>query len=179
MVGLLPLGTRQPSPATRSLGRRRPLKGLGLPSIKPLQQASGWYIVVTFPGGLQEHIPGFKNEAEAQRWNSPARGRNVSLSEGLTHAGNKEKATLWTPNPRNKNRKLCRLRLLSSQSGMYLKFLPTRILRKREVPSKQAAVSNGNLKAIPMELILIIVILVLLFGGGGFTAAHGVFGCAH
>ena len=38
----------------------------------------------------------------------PARVRNVSLSKRLTP---KEKATLWTPNPRNKNRKLCRQRL--------------------------------------------------------------------
>ena len=41
----------------------------------------------------------------------PARVRNVSLSKRLTPRGNKEKATLWTPNPRNKNRKLCRQRL--------------------------------------------------------------------
>jgi hypothetical protein len=40
----------------------------------------------------------------------PARVRNVSLSKRLTPRGNKEKATLWTPNPRNKNRKLCRQR---------------------------------------------------------------------
>ena len=31
---------------------------------KPLKEGSGWYIVVTSPGGMQEHIPGFKNEAE-------------------------------------------------------------------------------------------------------------------
>jgi oxalate decarboxylase/phosphoglucose isomerase-like protein (cupin superfamily) len=34
----------------------------------PLKEGSGWYIVVTYPGGMQEHIPGFKNEAEAQAW---------------------------------------------------------------------------------------------------------------
>ena len=35
---------------------------------KPLKEGSGWYIVVTYPGGMQEHIPGFENEAEAQEW---------------------------------------------------------------------------------------------------------------
>ena len=41
----------------------------------------------------------------------PARVRNVRLSKRLIPRGNKEKATLWTPNPRNKNRKLCSQRL--------------------------------------------------------------------
>jgi oxalate decarboxylase/phosphoglucose isomerase-like protein (cupin superfamily) len=36
--------------------------------IKPIKEGSGWYIVATYPGGMQEHIPGFKNEAEAQAW---------------------------------------------------------------------------------------------------------------
>ena len=55
-----------------------------------------------------------QHEAIDWAWRSgagPARVRNVSLSKGLTPRGNKEKATLWTPNPRNKNRKLCRQRL--------------------------------------------------------------------
>jgi hypothetical protein len=35
---------------------------------KPLKEGSGWYIVVTYPGGMQEHIPGFQSEAEAEQW---------------------------------------------------------------------------------------------------------------
>ena len=27
--------------------------------LKPLKVGEGWYIVVTYPGGMQEHIPGF------------------------------------------------------------------------------------------------------------------------
>jgi hypothetical protein len=70
--------------------------------------------------------------------------------------------------PRNKNLKLCRLRLWSSRSGICLKFLPTRILRKRGVRFKQRQLKTRQLaKPIPVELILIIVILVLLFGGRG------------
>jgi len=35
---------------------------------KPLKVGDGWYIVVTYPGGMQEHIPGFHSEAEAREW---------------------------------------------------------------------------------------------------------------
>jgi hypothetical protein len=36
--------------------------------LKPLKVGEGWYIVVTYPGGMQEHIPGFHSEAEAEEW---------------------------------------------------------------------------------------------------------------
>jgi hypothetical protein len=78
--------------------------------------------------------------APGRRGAGPHCVRNVSLSKRLTPRGNKEKATLWTLNPRNKNRKLCRQRPWSSQRGMFPKFLPTRILRKREVPFKRRLV---------------------------------------
>jgi hypothetical protein len=61
---------------------------------------------------------------------------------------------------------------------MCLKFLLTRILRKREVQFKRPFFT-ATFKKIPMEPILIIVILVLLFGGAAFTTADGVFGSAH
>ena len=35
---------------------------------KPLKVGDGWYIVVTYPSGMQEHIPGFPGEAEAEKW---------------------------------------------------------------------------------------------------------------
>jgi hypothetical protein len=35
---------------------------------KPLKEGGGWHIVVTYPGGMQEHIPGFQGEAEAEQW---------------------------------------------------------------------------------------------------------------
>ena len=35
---------------------------------KPLKAGSGWYIVVTYPGGMQEHVPGFHGETEANEW---------------------------------------------------------------------------------------------------------------
>ena len=34
--------------------------------LKPLKVGAGWYIVVTFPGGMQEHIPGLQCVAEAE-----------------------------------------------------------------------------------------------------------------
>ena len=34
--------------------------------LKPLKVGEGWYIVVTFPGGMQEHIPGLQCVAEAE-----------------------------------------------------------------------------------------------------------------
>ena len=36
--------------------------------LKPLKVGEGWYIVVTYPGGMQEHIPGFHSQAEAEQW---------------------------------------------------------------------------------------------------------------
>ncbi len=36
--------------------------------LKPLKVGQGWYIVVTFPSGMQEHIPGFHSEAEIEEW---------------------------------------------------------------------------------------------------------------
>jgi hypothetical protein len=35
---------------------------------KPLKVGEGWYIVVTYPGSMQEHIPGFRSEKEAEEW---------------------------------------------------------------------------------------------------------------
>jgi hypothetical protein len=35
---------------------------------KPLKAGSGWYVVVTYPGGMQEHIPGLHSETEAKEW---------------------------------------------------------------------------------------------------------------
>jgi hypothetical protein len=35
---------------------------------KPLKVGSGWYVVVTYPGGMQEYIPGFHSETEAEEW---------------------------------------------------------------------------------------------------------------
>ena len=71
----------------------------------------------TFPSALPD-VLGTLNTAPSDRLAvapgcsgaGPARVRNVSLSKRLTRRGNKEKATLWTLNPRNKNRKLCRQR---------------------------------------------------------------------
>jgi hypothetical protein len=36
--------------------------------LKPLKEGEGWYIVVTYPGGMQEHIPCFRSVAEAEEW---------------------------------------------------------------------------------------------------------------
>jgi hypothetical protein len=35
---------------------------------KPLKVGTGWHIVVTFPGGMQEDVPGFHSEAETREW---------------------------------------------------------------------------------------------------------------
>jgi len=40
---------------------------------KPLKSGTGWYVVATYPGGQQEHIPGFKTEAEAVEWLASSR----------------------------------------------------------------------------------------------------------
>ena len=36
--------------------------------LKPLKVGEGWYIAVSYPGGMQEHIPGFHSVAEAEVW---------------------------------------------------------------------------------------------------------------
>ena len=46
--------------------------------LKPLKVGVGWYIVVTYPGGLQAHIPGFHSVAEAEVWLS-GKGRQTWL----------------------------------------------------------------------------------------------------
>jgi hypothetical protein len=46
---------------------------------KPLKAGGGWYIVVTYPAGMQEHIPGFHSEAETQGWLA-GKGRQMWLS---------------------------------------------------------------------------------------------------
>jgi hypothetical protein len=46
--------------------------------LKPLKVGEGCYIVVTFPGGMQEHIPGFQCVAEAEEWLS-GKGRQTWL----------------------------------------------------------------------------------------------------
>jgi hypothetical protein len=35
---------------------------------RPLKVGSGWYVVVTYPGGMQEHVAGFHGELEAKQW---------------------------------------------------------------------------------------------------------------
>jgi hypothetical protein len=35
---------------------------------RPLKVGSGWYVVVTYPRGTQEHVPGFRGELEAKEW---------------------------------------------------------------------------------------------------------------
>jgi hypothetical protein len=40
---------------------------------KPLRSGTGWYVVATYPGSQQEHIPGFKTEAEAVEWLASSR----------------------------------------------------------------------------------------------------------
>ena len=47
---------------------------------KPLKTGEGWYIVVTHPGGMQEHIPGFRDEAETRDWLA-GKGRETWLRE--------------------------------------------------------------------------------------------------
>ena len=46
--------------------------------LKPLKVGEGWFIVVTYPGGMQEHIPGFHSVAEAELWLS-GKGRQTWL----------------------------------------------------------------------------------------------------
>ena len=46
--------------------------------LKPLKVGEGWYIVVTYPGGIQEHIPGFHGQVEAEQWLS-GKGRQAWL----------------------------------------------------------------------------------------------------
>jgi hypothetical protein len=36
--------------------------------LRPVRSGTGWYVVATYPGSQQEHIPGFKTEAEAVEW---------------------------------------------------------------------------------------------------------------
>jgi hypothetical protein len=45
---------------------------------KPLEAGTEWRIVVTYPGGKQEHIAGFRDEAEAREW-LEGKGRKVWL----------------------------------------------------------------------------------------------------
>jgi hypothetical protein len=40
---------------------------------RPLTSGTGWYVVATYRGGHQEHIPGFKTEAEALEWLASSR----------------------------------------------------------------------------------------------------------
>ena len=40
---------------------------------KPLKSGTGWYVVATYSGSQQEHIPGFKTEAEAVEWLASSR----------------------------------------------------------------------------------------------------------
>jgi hypothetical protein len=40
---------------------------------KPVKSGTGWYVVATYLGGQQEHLPGFKNEAEAIEWLASSR----------------------------------------------------------------------------------------------------------
>jgi hypothetical protein len=35
---------------------------------QPVKVGSQWHVVGTYPGGQQEHIPGFKTEADALDW---------------------------------------------------------------------------------------------------------------
>jgi hypothetical protein len=41
-----------------------------------------WNVVVTYPGGMQEHIPGFRIEKKAEEWGGRAKGRRLSLERG-------------------------------------------------------------------------------------------------
>jgi len=45
---------------------------------KPLKVGEGWQIVVTYPGGMQEHIPSFLGEQDAGEWLS-GKGRQAWL----------------------------------------------------------------------------------------------------
>ena len=46
--------------------------------LKSLKVGEGWYIVVTYSGGMQEHIPGFHSVEEAEQWLS-GKGRQTWL----------------------------------------------------------------------------------------------------
>ena len=41
--------------------------------LRPVRSGTGWYVVATYPGSQQEHIPGFKTEAEAVEWLASSR----------------------------------------------------------------------------------------------------------
>jgi hypothetical protein len=71
---------RTRSPAKTWGPRRVPPKSAAAIAFesKPLEVGSGWQIVVTYPSGIQEHIPGFRTEAETQEWLS-GRGRQTWL----------------------------------------------------------------------------------------------------
>jgi hypothetical protein len=54
---------------------------------KPLKSGTGWYVVATYPGSQQEHIPGFKTEAEAVEWlASTYASACLSQSRTMKHA---------------------------------------------------------------------------------------------
>jgi hypothetical protein len=42
---------------------------------KPLKSGSGYYVVAAYPGGQQEHITGFKIEADAIEWLASSRSQ--------------------------------------------------------------------------------------------------------
>jgi hypothetical protein len=46
---------------------------------KRRKAGEGWYVVVTYPGGMQEQIPGFRSETEAAEWVA-GKGREQWLS---------------------------------------------------------------------------------------------------
>jgi hypothetical protein len=46
---------------------------------KRRKAGEGWYVVVTYPGGMQEQIPGFRSETEAAEWVA-GKGRDEWLS---------------------------------------------------------------------------------------------------
>jgi hypothetical protein len=51
---------------------------------KPLKAEGGWCIVVTYPSGMQEHIPGFHSEAETEEW---LKGKTQSEAHSGRRAG--------------------------------------------------------------------------------------------
>lgn len=67
---------------------------------KPLRSGEGWYTIGTYPGGMEEHIPGFHSETEAEEWlarkcQTWLRATDYAkciLIEGLLHHGCKRKA---------------------------------------------------------------------------------------
>jgi hypothetical protein len=40
---------------------------------EPLKRGPEWYLVATYPSGQQEHITGFKTEADAIEWVASSR----------------------------------------------------------------------------------------------------------